>query len=73
MNHLPTPKNLKNEQILAVREIRVLQFSLFPIDIHYTSICYTFLFLLKIISCYALQMGEWKEDQWKLYALHRTG
>ena len=56
MIHLPTPK--KNEKILAVHEIRILQFSLIPIEIHHISICYTLLFLLKIISCYVLQMKD---------------
>ena len=58
MIHLPTTKNSKNEKILAVQEIRILQFSLIPIEIHQISICYTLLFLLKIISCYALQMKD---------------
>ena len=43
MNHLPTPKNSENEKILAVHEIRILQFWLIPIDVLHISICYTFL------------------------------
>ena len=57
MNHLPTLKNLKNEQFLAVHEIRILQFSLIPIDIHHR-FATPFCFPLKIISCYALQKKD---------------
>ena len=49
MNHSPTPifpiaKNSKNKRILAVHVIRILQFSLIPIDGRHILSCYTFLF-----------------------------
>ena len=61
----------KNKRILAVHVIRILQFSLIPIDGHHiywvaTPVCS----LLKIYSFCALRTQDWGENEKRLYLLH---